>query len=228
MKLSIIIANVLAVFSFFVSAGAKWEKVSPISVGSGTAALKDLDSRMPNNHIYRDSDVVTWGHETTHGINSRLRNKYQTPNAFYILNGNCFIISNPPFSLKTIAINTPRDMRGGIFNLYLVHAQGDWNDSPLYVFDELTAYTNGTIVGLQYNKKNRSQYSYTNTLEMLGYCMVANALCKKYNWKEKEKLQKFVDKIVKYRILWIKEEFEKRGWLLQTHKDKLKKMQMIK
>jgi hypothetical protein len=39
--------------------------------------LGDIESHMPAGHIYRDNDKITWGHETTHGIHSRLRQKYQ-------------------------------------------------------------------------------------------------------------------------------------------------------
>lgn len=37
--------------------------------------LADIESRMPAGHVYRDSRHVTWAHETTHGLNARLRNQ---------------------------------------------------------------------------------------------------------------------------------------------------------
>lgn len=43
----------------------KWGKV-----------LNDIDSHMPAGHIYADADRVTHAHETTHGINSDLRQAF--------------------------------------------------------------------------------------------------------------------------------------------------------
>jgi len=38
--------------------------------------LNDIDSHMPAGHIYADADRVTHSHETTHGINSDLRQAF--------------------------------------------------------------------------------------------------------------------------------------------------------
>ena len=45
------------------------------SVSGHGAVLDDLESRMPAQHPYRDRDRITWAHETTHGLNSYIRNR---------------------------------------------------------------------------------------------------------------------------------------------------------
>ncbi len=60
----------------FVVPQPKWTDYPPIrevnSQGLGRV-LADIESHMPAGHIYRDSDKITWGHETSHGIASNLR-----------------------------------------------------------------------------------------------------------------------------------------------------------
>ena len=45
----------------------------------------------------------------------------------------------------------PQDLRGPSYQLYLVQQRRDWNNEPLYLMDEWTAYTNGTECGRELN-----------------------------------------------------------------------------
>jgi hypothetical protein len=140
---------------------------------------------MPAGHIYKDEDKITWGHETTHGINSNLRMKFSSRNnggvvqllgtwvddvhghkvfksyarinAFYVLENRAVVIEEPNTTIETVAQLVPRSLRGGVYQLYMVNQAKSWNDTPLYIFDEWTAYTNGSEVRLDLNIKERSE-----------------------------------------------------------------------
>lgn len=217
------------IFSLFLypSYSADWLIEPPVSQGRSTGILNDIDSRMPPNHIYRDADVVTWGHETTHGVNSRLRNKYEVDNAYYLLNGRVFTIRHPNFSLSRIARETPSWMRGDIYQLYLIQQQRYWNNEPFYVIDELTSYINGAAVGLQYNRQRRTQESYENALEMLGYTFVARSIAENTRFQEQAALDSFLNYYIRYRVLWIRQEMSKRNWLKPKHDYLLKRYKVI-
>lgn len=132
------------------------------SVNNLGKVLSDIESHMPAGHIYRDSDKITWGHETTHGIHSRVRNKHQRHdrgriNAFYVLEDRAVIIQEPKTTISEAARLVPRSLRGGVFDLYMVRQRRDWNDTPLYVFDEWVAYGNGAAVRADLNIQSRDE-----------------------------------------------------------------------
>lgn len=114
------------------------------------SVLADIESHMPAGHAYKSSDLITWAHETTHGINSNIRNKYGkgNDNGFYCLLNRAIVIPEPNTTIRKIAANVSPALRGGSFELYMVKSASDWNNQPLYVFDEWTAYTNGAACGL--------------------------------------------------------------------------------
>ncbi len=122
---------------------------SNVSASLG-AVLGDIESRMPKGHQYSAQDKVTWAHETTHGINNSVRNANRKSssriNAFYVLDGKALILDEPPVKISDIANNIPVVLRGdNTYNLYVIKQQKDWNDIPLYLFDEASAYTNGAL-----------------------------------------------------------------------------------
>jgi len=160
--------------------------------------LSDIESHMPAGHIYQDSDKITWGHETTHGINSNLRmefsrrttaydnnpnrmirgqientellgemiedihghpvfKSYARINGFYVLEDRAVIIDEPNTTITAAANLVPKSLRGGVYNLYMVQQASSWNDTPLYVFDEWTAYGNGAAVRLDLGIKERAE-----------------------------------------------------------------------
>lgn len=87
--------------------------------------LSNIESQLPNGHPYKDNDRITWGHETTHGINSRIRNTLAGPkqNGIYILNNQAVLLPEPPITLRDVAGVVPRDLRGQVYDLYLVRQQ---------------------------------------------------------------------------------------------------------
>ncbi len=126
---------VLAIFTIYLPIRTV-ENLPPI--------ITDIESHLPKGHPYQDSDYITYVHEGTHGINSRLRGQYNKP-AFYILNNRAVIMDEPMITLvySTVAAQVPKSLRGDVYNLYLRQMRRWWNNQPTYVFDEWVAYTNG-------------------------------------------------------------------------------------
>ena len=146
----------LVLIGFFVGAIGQtqtgWYNINPIRKVSSQLGdvLGDIESRMPAGHIYRDSDQITWAHETTHGLNSRWRQHFNKP-CFYVLSGRLCTLTHPTIRLSDVASAVPQSLRGNGYQLYLRQMQQYWNNEPLYIFDEWTAYSNGaaTIIDLE-------------------------------------------------------------------------------
>lgn len=137
-----------------------WPKVRAVDSSLGKV-LGDIEAHMPAGHIYRDSDKITWGHETTHGINSNIRNKHfqsgRRVNGFYCLEDRGAVIVEPPTTIRAVAAQVPQSLRGGVYQLYMVSQAGSWNDTPLYIFDEWVAYTNGSEVRKDLQIQSRAE-----------------------------------------------------------------------
>jgi hypothetical protein len=125
----------------------------PVDVGP---VVSDIESHLPAGHPYYDSDRITWVHEGTHGINSRLRNLYGCP-AFYVLKNRAVLLNEPDTTLAKVARRVPKSLRGSVYSLYLIQMQGYWNQQPSYVFDEWVAYTNGAEARRQLGITSRGE-----------------------------------------------------------------------
>jgi hypothetical protein len=118
--------------------------------GWGTA-LTDIAQHLPLSYgdTYWDSDLMTAGHETTHGINSELRNNYnktgKQANGFYVLDDQAAIIVDPKIRKSAVAAYVPTSLRGDRYSTY-VTGQTEWDDTPTYLFDEWVAYTNQSAI----------------------------------------------------------------------------------
>lgn len=115
--------------------------------------LTDIARHIPSQYgdTYWFDDAITAGHETTHGIQAHLRN-YVAPasigwNAFYVLNNKAAMVKEPNIRKQDIKPYIAMALRGPRYNLYL-EQQTEWDDTPLYVFDEWNAYVNGAEVGV--------------------------------------------------------------------------------
>lgn len=84
-------------------------------------------------------------HETTHGINSRERNRLFKVsgrcNAFYCLRGRVAVVKEP--KLKMTDIKVPVQLRSYRYKIYFEDQLKDWNDVPTYPLDEWSAYISG-------------------------------------------------------------------------------------
>jgi len=202
----------LFLFLFIPASYGEWHILKPLRSNVLGGRLGDIDCHLQAGHIYSDPDVVTYGHETTHGVNSRIREEFKVDNGYYLLDDRCFTISDPNFTLREVAEAVPQDKRGRMYNLYLVEQSQYWNNKPLYVFDECTAYINGTIVGIELNKSDRAVDSYLRSREMFYYCRVAQEIARKRNFKEQKSLESFVSVLYNQRLEKIKIKKKKKGW----------------
>lgn len=147
-----------------------WTDHQPVrNISNLGKVLSDIESHMPAGHIYKDSDKVTWAHETTHGINSNIRNKHQTwlvklglkssgrINGFYCLNNRAAVITEPNTTIGKVASIVPKSLRGDVYNLYLVQQASSWGDTPLYICDEWVAYINGAECRQDLGIKDRGE-----------------------------------------------------------------------
>jgi hypothetical protein len=130
-----------------------WAEQQP-SLGqpSWGTQLTDIARHIPAQYgdTYWFDEPITAGHETTHGIQAHLRN-YEAPpghvNAFYVLGNKAAFVVEPDMRKSDIKPQIVSALRGPRYNLYL-EQQTEWDDTPLYVFDEWNAYVNGAEVGV--------------------------------------------------------------------------------
>lgn len=158
---------------------------------SPSGSLNDIESRMKAGHIYRDHDRVTWAHETTHGLNSKLRMRHGGTgkvNAFYCLDGRYVVFQEPNFTVNQVAANVPKSLHGMSFSLYM--RQGAWNHEPLYILDEWVSYTNGSQVRYELGLTNRGE-SVQQMMEFAVYALTLQKMLPE-DYPQKEELTNFI------------------------------------
>lgn len=177
----------------------KWTEVPKTRTVGGDLGLYlgSIEERMPVNHQYRDQRVGTWAHETTHGLNSRLRQVYSQGkgNAVFVCPSYCCVVPEPPgITLMSLAADVPQSWRGMSYDLYLRQQARYWNDQPTYALDEWTAYTNGTLA----TNERKTEAPYTDPLQMtefMGYALTLAFLA-----SNNEQLTGFVGYFSRYTI----------------------------
>jgi hypothetical protein len=174
-----------------------WKNYPPLRhVTNLGIVLSDIESHMPANHIYRDSDKITWAHESTHGLASYIRQKYSTAgyvaligdkevfksadriNGFYVLNDRAVTLHEPQGTLTDVANAVPRELRGDVYNLYLKKAASSWNNEPLYLLDEFVAYTNGSATRADLKIAGRAEtVRYMMEFALYAICVLKATKC---------------------------------------------------
>lgn len=147
-------------------------------VSDRSKILSDIKSHIGAAEVYQGTDLVTVAHETTHAINSSIRNKYGG-NGFYVLDNKAISIQEPKIKLSTVAHNISSALHGMSYDLYVVKQQQYWNDQPLYLLDEWIAYINGTACGLELADSGSDVGLQTSTVkQMLEFNVYALAVAK--------------------------------------------------
>ena len=175
----------------------EWVTVEPIRQSGHPGLIGELEDRVPASRaeIYRDADRVTWAHEQTHHLNSVVRNRYAgtgRTNAAYCFGGQAQVLPEPR-GLTLSAVARAVTSRGSLYALYLVQQQRDWNNEPLYICDELSAYTNGAAVGIELSHRSRAAGSLSQAREMAGYCRVLLRLARARGYAQADELEQFLD-----------------------------------
>lgn len=145
----------------------------------------------------------TSAHEGTHGINNDIRNsagnftsldmlceekgtlrkpswclstQYPNSNArvngFYVGENRSIVIAEPKTRKRDCQAFIPSSFHKMRYGLY-VQGQTEWDDSPLYLFDEWVAYSNGAHCGVDLAKRNQFKEKGTGvidgTVEFIAY-----------------------------------------------------------
>ena len=92
---------------------------------------------------------TTNGHETTHMINSDLRQASKDgKKGFYVMYGKAVMLDEPKLRKRNLIPFLPQCLRSSRFDLYIVRSEA-WDDRPTYIFDEWVAYTNGGLICIE-------------------------------------------------------------------------------
>lgn len=131
-----------------------WGEQQSASGSSWGGVLTDIVRHLPSSYgsTYYDSDHITYGHETSHGIHSHIRNYLNDTggraNGFYVPGGRACLVREPTMRKSDANAYVPSNLRGSRYSLYMSGSSA-WDDTPLYVWDEWNAYVNGAEVGLE-------------------------------------------------------------------------------
>jgi len=141
-----------------------------------TSLIDDVERHLPARHSYRSADKINYAHEGTHGANATIRNTFfpntgdSLKNVAYLLGDRAWVLEEPGTTLSAVAREVPGSLRGGEYQLYLIQQQRYWNDRPLYILDEWSAYRNGTLMGDEARYSNLDvSFSFSKQIEFLGY-----------------------------------------------------------
>ena len=128
------------------------------------SVLGDVISHSKGRPFGNAHGRATNAHETTHGINSELRNAHPEStkvNAFYCLQGRGAILYEPDCVKNDCKKFLPENIRSYRYQLY-IRGQQAWNDRPLYIFDEWIAYINGATTNVDDVKNGRHDGEWTD------------------------------------------------------------------
>lgn len=174
----------------------KWHIYNPPGSTTGRI-LEEVRTRLNGreNSTYRSSDLINYAHEGTHGLNSKMRNAMGGAgwNSFYVGGGFCVVLKEPRITINMVAQRVPSNLRTGQYQLYLVSQAGAWNDHPLYILDEWSAYCNGTQcaneMGIDYGGTDRFM------MEFVEFSRILVAVVKERdpNYSDMENLTNFVE-----------------------------------
>lgn len=162
-----------------------WPSQQSLSDPSWGNVLTDIANHIPASYgdTYWDTDLMTAGHETTHGIQAHLRN-YIAPqdgqryNAFYVGGDHAAFVVEPNILKSDVAPEIPTPLHGPRFDLYIT-GQTEWDDTPLYIFDEWNAYTNGADVSVDLETHGLWTAGWTDAvMGPLEFCVYAMATAK--------------------------------------------------
>lgn len=206
-----IIGSVL-LMSMFYNTGFSADRTVPI--GLKLIKLKKYNN-LSDNSIYNEvmnySESPPFGdeygrstnvHETVHGINSTIRNKYykEKLNGFYAGSGYGILVKNPKLKLRQVRDYVPQSLRGYRFKLYFEQQLGDWDDTPTYHLDEWSAYIAGAECAVDDAKrdiqlKERAD-SVSGALEFSIYCTALAMATKELDndyWTKEEQLKQTIN-----------------------------------
>jgi hypothetical protein len=172
---------------------------SPTYADLKSHTVKGLDSQY--------KDLITWSHEASHTLNKE--DKFQH---LYLLHSKEILLSRETnIKLRDVAANIPLNWRGPGFQLYLIKQQRYFNNDPLYVLNEWTAYLHGALTALELHQRGilpRTDRVYEadirKTIEFMryGHVLLYTMQASGLDYKDYAKL-KWVIKALTQRTVWV-------------------------
>ncbi len=168
---------------------------------------KSVRNKIKDNSFYADivnhthsnknwgKDKLIAAHELTHVINADLGFEADIT-GLYIGNNKAIKFKEPKAKLSKVANKVPKCLRGDRYNLYLIDQRVYYEDYPLYVCDEWTAYRNETLVAIEESKN--LDYKMDTAIACLEFSIFSMALCMTIKeddpqwWKDNPDFKKFV------------------------------------
>lgn len=174
----------------------------PVFRKSENSVYGDVISHSQEKPFGDHAGRSTNAHETGHGIHSYLRNKYSSElnkkvNGFYCLQGRGSIVEEPKIRKNQVKRFVPASLRGYRYPLYL-ERQKEWDDTPLYIYDEWNAYVLGgkcCVDDMQNNKYTGGNVD--GVSGCLEFSIYSTALCmavKEYDpsyWENNKQFRDF-------------------------------------
>jgi hypothetical protein len=175
-----------------------------------------IQSLLPAGHAYNQpgESAVNWAHESTHAVNSRVqgalvRETKQNGWAAMLVQGPkskvespqlatldfrlaTFICRQPRLRLRDVAAAVPTDERGPVYGLYLLRQQSQWDECPLYVLDEWSAYLNGTTVGLEIGRPEAASLEQALEFQFYAAALLRAIARLDPNYSDRDALSAFV------------------------------------
>jgi hypothetical protein len=161
--------------------------------------LADVLCRLPEADARRarfDDDQITWAHEGTHFLHSRLSRPGHR--AFYVGAGDAWEFPIPKRTrLSHVAAAVPEKHRGHVYRLYLVDGRQWWDDVALYPYDEALAYWAGAMVRREIgNPKRQETERYAVELTVYARYALQEIVKREDDSYPKEELAAFFDLMV--------------------------------
>lgn len=122
----------------------------------------DIMNHSRNPFISKHGRMID-AHETVHDINSDIRNSHGGAgyNGFYVLEGRGTVLPEPKILKNDVIAYLPKNLRSWRFATYL-DGQQAWNERPLYIVDEFSAYVADGIVGVDDVEGDRYRGGWTD------------------------------------------------------------------
>lgn len=166
------------------------------------SVLSDVTSHSRGKPFTGDKRATN-AHETAHGIHSELRNDYtdslkKKVNGFYVLEGRGVIVEEPKIRKSQVNYFVPEKLRSYRWQTYFI-GQNSWDETPLYILDEWSAYVIGGKSCLDDSAKGIYRDGWTDgvsgcldfSIYTLALCMAIQKNDPEY-WKNNTQFKSFV------------------------------------
>lgn len=173
-------------------------RIDPTRQVAQRGVLGELEARMPANHQYRSSDVGNWAHETTHARNARSRNQFggwDKCNAAYMPGGRTLILPQPAVTLTEVMA---RSKQGPVYGKPCTLTLQEWDQQSFYLLDELSAYTCGTVVCIEYGEWFDAGVSLGHGEYVYGLCYDLAMICRERGYPHSKELNEFLGQVRGY------------------------------